>query len=139
MVKSNKCGSGAKERKTLKREEAYAARSNAASSSQSASVDSKIRVLSHDSSSDCAFAVQFATGVQQEVDQIKKDRIRFNARDVEQSGLTIDRHQHRSVYGFFGKSSLLKESIAPSSQGARHLITRMGVACLLYTSDAADE
>ena len=81
---------------------------------------SRIRILGFNEK-DCNFAANFACGVSHELYKVKAAQDKFE-------GSTRKGHmENKSVFGFFGKSSLLVEGIVPASHGKPHLLTMMGV------------
>ena len=85
-------------------------------------VGSKPRLLSAANEDDCKFAIKFADGVRNELRKIKSQQEQFETSDTH----STSKH-HRTVFGFFGKSTLLVESIRPSREGSSHLSIQLGV------------
>ena len=80
------------------------------------------RLLSASNDGDCDFATKFADGVQNELRLVKEYQEQFDTGDLNPGTTHL-----RSVFGFFGKSTLLIESIRPRHEGTPHLSIQLGV------------
>lgn len=88
-----------------------------------------LRRLEQTNFEDCQHAVRFARGVLNEVKNNREEQERMLAgrdgRDKQEHHLEV--RSNSSIYGFFGKSSLLMEALLPVKMRRRHLVAMLGV------------
>ena len=83
----------------------------------------KPRLLSSAVEDDCRAAVLYARGCAKEQHKFAEEA----PRRQDDTGMLAPELLHSSIYGFFGKSTLLFEGLRPKQKGTPHVRVQMGV------------
>ena len=125
--KKKKPGAGAVERKRLAQEAKYEAKAASSADKVLQLKQGNPEILSASNEEHCKFAVKFAEGVHREISKIQNAALRFGAETDSSSTRDLAPRGLRSVYGFFGKSTIMVESLRADKEDMTHLSVQLGV------------
>ena len=125
--RKKKTGAGALAKKRLRQEDKYKEQVATRDQKHFVPGEGKPEILSAANEEHCQFALKFAQGVHAELDKVQSAAAKYASDADVVAEVSQPRRRLRSVYGFFGKSTLLVESLTAETAGCPHISIQLGV------------